>query len=148
MPHTRVETAEVKEILETNLKNDALEPFMLAANRIVEDILVGRTYTKPDATVGTVSDATLKEVERWLAAHFAAMWDKRVESDKVGPGAFKYEGKTRLYLEFTRYGQQAALLDPTGALKEVGSADAKPPFLYSATGGTPKEEAAPEGALA
>ncbi len=144
----RVTDIEVLEIFDTTLSAAALAPFILASNRIVEDNLVGREYTRPDATVGTIAEATLKEVERWLSAHLAAMWDKRVEQDKVGPGGFKYEGKTKLYLEFTRYGQQAALLDPTGTLKEIGSADAKPPFLYSATGGTPREEAAPEGALA
>ena len=148
MPHTRVETAEVMEILDTTMKLDALEPFLLVANRLVEDNLVGRTYTMPDGTTGTINDATLKEVERWLAAHAAAMWDKRVSEDKVGPGAFKYEGVTGKQLEFTRYGQMAMQLDPSGTLRSVGASDAKVPFLYFASGGTPREEDAPEGALA
>jgi hypothetical protein len=142
----RVTDEEVLEILETALGAPALAPFIVAANRVVEDNLVDRDYVHPDETIGPIDDPTLKEIERWLAAHAVAHRDKRVAEDKVGPAAFKYQGKTGMHLESTHYGQMAMDLDPTGALKQLNASQSVP-FLYEASGGTPREEAAPEGAL-
>jgi len=104
----RVTEAEVQEIIETSV---TVTPFISAANLTVTQHLSGK---------GLSSDL-LKEIERWLAAHFAAMADPRVSQESVAGAAWTYEGQTGLGLDSTRYGQQAKLLDPTGTLAKLGA---------------------------
>lgn len=130
----RVEETDVRCIIDTVIEVEDLTPFIAAANVIVTDRVAGRTYLGPDGTQVTVTDATLVEIEKWLAAHFAAMRDKRVAADAIGPGSFTYEGKTDMHLNFTRYGQQAQMLDPTGSLQAISASDDAPTFMFKATG--------------
>jgi hypothetical protein len=123
MPDIRVTPEEVEAILETKLTDACLDPFIAAAHQLVEDRLSGKTYTGPTGAEVTISEASMTEIERWLAAHFASMWDKRTATDTVGPGTFEYEGETAMRLDFTRYGQQAIILDPTDCLAELGDPD-------------------------
>jgi len=104
----RVNDAEVKEVIDTTLTS--LTPFILVASQQVDRI----------GTVGTLSAAVLKEIERWLAAHFVALRDKRTSKDNVGDSSHTYEGKTGMGLDFTRYGQMAKMLDTTGTLAKAG----------------------------
>jgi len=113
----RVSDTEVKLVIDTSL--DDLTPFILVASQQVDRI----------AAVGTLGAAVLKEIERWLAAHFVAIRDKRTVSDKVGDSSHKYEGETGMGLDFTRYGQQAKLLDTTGTLSDVGKRKASMTYL-------------------
>lgn len=101
----RVTDDEVKEIIDTSLSD--LTVFILVASQQVDRI----------SGLGT---AVLKEIERWLAAHFVAIRDKRTSKDNVLDSSHTYEGKTGMGLEFTRYGQQAKLLDTTGTLAKLG----------------------------
>lgn len=101
----RVTDDEVKEIIDTSLSS--LTPFITVAEQQVDRI----------SGLGT---AVLKEIERWLAAHFVAIRDKRTSKDNVGDSSHTYEGKTGMGLEFTRYGQMAKLLDTTGTLAKLG----------------------------
>ena len=105
---------EVKEIIDTSL--DDLTPFILVASQQVDRI----------SGLGT---AVLKEIERWLAAHFVAIRDKRTSKDSVGDSSHTYEGRTGMALDFTRYGQQAKLLDTTGTLRKVGMKKASLTYL-------------------
>ena len=104
----RVTDAEVKEIVDTTLTD--LTPFILVASQQVDRI----------GTVGTLGAAVLKEIERWLAAYFVSMRDKRTAKDNVGDSSHTYEGKTGMGLSFNRYGQAALLLDTTGTLIKSG----------------------------
>jgi len=119
----RNEEADVKAILETNLKLSQITPFLEDADVMVTNLLEGKQYTDPTGTVVTISAATLKAIERWIAAHFASMWDKRVAESDVEPSSFTFEGETGKRLDFTRYGQQAINLDPTGCLRKLGDAE-------------------------
>lgn len=101
----RVTTAEVREIIDTELTN--LTPFIMAADQLVDQVA---------AADSSLAAAHLKEISRWLSAHFAAMRDPQAAKSTVGPTSFTYEGKTGTGLEFTRYGQQALLLDTSGTL--------------------------------
>ena len=114
----RVTTTEVKEVIETELTD--LSVFITAAN-----IQVNRVA----AVDADVPAATLKEIERWLAAHYTAIRDKRTAESDVGDAAFKYEGRTAMGLDFTRYGQQAKELDPTGTLKDFDLRKASVAYL-------------------
>ncbi len=109
----RVTSDEVKEIINSALTN--LIPFIAAANTLVTDELSG---------LG-LSATRLKEIERWLAAHLVAVSRDR----SLGQVVEKEIGKTReKYMSFpsglainsSSYGQQAALLDTTGTLANLG----------------------------
>lgn len=101
---------EVKEIIDTTLTENEIAPFITAANLIVTGILTGS---------GLLS-AQLKEIERWLTAHFVAIRDPRISAEKTEGASATYQGKTDMGLDHTSYGQQVKLLDTTGALANLG----------------------------
>ena len=108
----RVTGAEVKEIINTSLTTSEVTPFITAANQIVTSKLGGQGVTSN----------SLKEVERWLSAHFVAIrsQDSVAKAEKTGEASVTRHGKTEMGLDFTPYGQQAKLLDPTGRLNSAG----------------------------
>jgi len=105
----RVTTEEVKQIIET--VEAEIEPFIKAANIVVSEHLVG----------SGMGAATLKEIERWLTAHFISVKDKRPRSENIGAAQMVYEtpllGKG---LDGTMYGQQVKILDSSGRLSALG----------------------------
>jgi len=107
----RVTSAEVFEIIDVISTITNLTPYITAANRIVEDNLTGKG----------IADGTLKEVERWLSAHFTAIHDQRFTKEKVELQEVSYGGKTGMRLLSTLYGQQAMILDPTGTLEKLNN---------------------------
>jgi hypothetical protein len=109
----RVTDEEVKEIISTSLDTTA---FITAANLIVSEFLDSSGLT----------DAHLKEIERWLAAHLVAIRDPKVLSEAIGDAQATYEvGILGRGLNFTSYGQQVLILDTTGKLASVGKREAK-----------------------
>lgn len=103
----RVSDAEVKEIIETDI--DDVTPFITAANLAVNDALSGEG----------LAAARLKEIERWLAAHLVAMRERQVASEGMLDSSVSYGGKFGMGLEFTQYGQQVNMLDPTGKIASL-----------------------------
>jgi hypothetical protein len=100
----RVVDADVKAILDTDVLTD---PFILSANLLVNQWLLN----------SGLSDALLTEIERWIAAHLTCMLDPRESAKAMGDQRVSFEaGTLKEGLAFTRYGQQAMLLDPTGIL--------------------------------
>lgn len=123
----RVTSTEVKQILVTVLTGSQLDPFITAANLIVTEKL---------GTSG-LGDALLKEVERWLSAHFIYVSNPSysstaknargvVISEKVGDATIEYADISKgVYpnlglLSGTVYGQQAIIIDLTGTLANLG----------------------------
>lgn len=112
----RVTPEDVKEIISTETAD--ISSFILAANSIVENKL---------ATSSGLDDATLKEIERWLSAHFLAMLEDnaRVVERETGESRDRYGENTRGVLgpglNLTRYGQQAIVLDTSGTLASIGN---------------------------
>ncbi len=106
----RVTDAEVKEIITTSITTTA---HITAANLLVTEHLASKN----------ISDALLKEIERWLAAHFVAMTDPREHEVSVGTYEARavFEGRTAMGLDHSRYGQQVKLLDPSGTLMNIGA---------------------------
>lgn len=104
---------EVKAIIDTELTGDEITPFLRSANVFVTASL-GSTVLSVDH---------LREIEAWVAAHFVAVRDPRLTSRKAGEATDTYqkagEGKR---LEATIYGQQALVLDTTGTLAGLQSA--------------------------
>ena len=108
----RVTSAEVKTIITTTKTEDQVTPFITPANLLVSDALSGSGFGAD----------RLKEIEKWLSAHFVAIDDAsaRVTEKEVGEASEKYEGKTDMGLKFTRYGQQAMMMDTSGKLANLG----------------------------
>ena len=106
----RVTSAEVQEILDTTI---TLTAFITAATLLVDQHLL-------DADLPT---ALLKEIERWLAAHFACMLDPRLRDMHKGDTSATFElGRQGLGLQATTYGQQALALDASGLLALASTA--------------------------
>ncbi len=112
---SRVEPHEVKEIIETARVD--IEAFITASNSLVTDVLGGEG-------LGTVR---LKEIERWLAAHFLshAGTDKtvgQVVEEQIGDTRRRFSDGQAAFgkLDSSRYGKMALLLDTTGKLAGLG----------------------------
>ena len=65
--------SDVRGIIDTDLDDREITPFLSTANALVDEVVIGEGY----------SDAILKQIEGWLAAHFIAIRDPRVSREKV-----------------------------------------------------------------
>jgi hydrogenase maturation factor HypF (carbamoyltransferase family) len=104
----RVTIDDVKEILDTDLSDEAMDIHISAANAIIT------AYLSEDMT-----EVQMTLIERYLAAHFCAMIDRQAQSEKIDVISITYQGKTGLGLDFTAYGQQVKMLDTTGKLASM-----------------------------
>lgn len=89
-----------------------LTPFIETGSSIVDDMV---SYAS-DAGLTAYSAAKLELIERWLSAHTYKMSDQAYASESVGGASGQYQGQTGLYLDGTKYGQMAKLLDTRGYL--------------------------------
>lgn len=117
---------EVLEILETALTENEIAPFITPANLLVTELLGG----------SGLSSSLLKEIERWLAAHFAAIRDPRISRERTEEAEAIYHGKSDMGLDHTPYGQQVRLLDTTGTMTNLGKRKALVEVLDFIDGGT------------
>lgn len=106
----RVTEAEVKEIIDVDEDLTSILAHIMSANILVTKVL---------GTAGLEEDH-LKEIERWLSAHFVAIQDQREKRVDTGEGKVEYWGKVGLGLDFTSYGQQVKVLDTTGKMADLG----------------------------
>ena len=105
----RVTIAEVKEIvaIAAAITDPQINAFITVANLTTNRV----------NTVGGITDASLlKEIERWLSAHFVRIRDIAAASEKAGPVAQSFQYKVDLNFNQTQYGQQALILDYSGTL--------------------------------
>jgi hypothetical protein len=91
-----------------------LTPYITAASMLIDDVA---TY----AQLNQIALATdrLTVMETWVAAHAYVTSDPNYQEKKTGESRGKYVGVTGMFLEGTRYGQMAIMLDPTGTLKAI-----------------------------
>ena len=109
----RVSAAEVRQVirLSTSSVSDAtLNEQIDVAFRLTSDLL---------STKG-LSDDRLKDIEKYLSAHFAALYDREAMSaeKKVGGAASEYylTNAVGKYLDLTVWGQMAKVLDTSNTL--------------------------------
>ena len=106
---------------------------ILVATSLVDDQLLGLGY----------ADAKLKNIELYLASHFAVLSSEKGPHAAivVGEASERYHNIYEAGLASTRFGQQAMLLDSSGKLSAL-SAKAKKPMLEAlfTTVGTPDSE--------
>lgn len=108
---TRTTAAEVKQIMPTSLADAVVEYYITVAAEMVDDL---------DANT-TLGATRLEEIERWLAAHLIAITRERQgQKEKIGDAEITYAGKYGMNLQSTSYGQQAAMLDTSGTLAQLG----------------------------
>lgn len=119
----RVTEDEVEALFDFVESSIDLVPFMAAAYYTVNQHLQDSID----------NEDLLKEIERWLAAHFLAIRQKQTSKEAIsGAISETYEGKYDLGLNFTRYGQQAMILDPTGKLSKLGTDKAGANIIFKA----------------
>lgn len=131
----RVTATEVKEILDTTLTDAIVDVFIVVGSQLTDRVTLNDTGSLMNA-------AELKELERWLSAHFAAIKDVRSASEKAGSVSQKFQYKVDLNLNQTQYGTTALILDVTGYLAKL-NADAKSGDKVSASmfvGGTSEDD--------
>jgi len=109
----RVNSAQVKEIMDGCTTPDAtVEAMITAANLIVDKIFVDDV---------SISEELLTEIEKWLSAHMVASTVFRMTSDeKLGDASVTYTGKWGKNLESTPYGQMVLVLDVSGKMANMG----------------------------
>lgn len=100
-----IETNDVKAV--ADLTGADLSVFIDAAKVIVDENLL---------VLGVLSEATLKLIWTYLAAHFALLKEGQVKSETTGPVTTAYNMTSGLGLKSTTQGQQAIFLDTTGTL--------------------------------
>ncbi len=115
----RTTAAEVKEIMDTDLSEAQIDPYVDSAHVFVEAALSGKN----------LSEFTLKEIERWMTAHMIALTRERTaQSEEAGGAKIVYAGEWGKDLDATSYGQMAKMLDTTGTLTAMNQGK-KPAFL-------------------
>lgn len=110
-PDARVDPNDVRDIFDTDLDDGHLNAFINGAHRIVEDQL---------ASSG-LGQTTLDQIELYVSAHLATLWDQRAASESIGSEyTVSYQGQTGMHFEATFYGQTAMTMDKTGTLASAG----------------------------
>lgn len=87
----------------------------------------------------SLSTERLTAIERYLAAHFAAITYAQAVFESVGKVQASYSMKIALNLDQTRYGQQAKFLDPTGELGTLNEEKVKKQYGITWLGMTQEE---------
>jgi hypothetical protein len=97
-------------------EGDDVVAYIDAASSLVEEVCTPLGY----------SDARLELIERWLGAHFFDINRPRARLQSVGGGGGTLQEAyepvtTNLWLNNTKYGQQAMLLDTKGGLAALNN---------------------------
>jgi len=130
--------AYVREVINTSLTDDEIDGLISASVAMINTALVGCA----------ISNETMAEIQRWLAAHFVAIKGSMssvgstasgVIEEKLGDARVKYSDASKTSyttttsmsnLKSTMWGQTAISFDPTGRLASLGG---KPPTIVSLT---------------
>lgn len=105
----RVTFAQVKKLLDQDAEELVLLPFVDMANELTTELCQPLGY----------STTRLTMIEALLAAHFFCLRDPRTKSESVEGISESFEGQTGKYLDATRFGQQAMMMDTLGGLASL-----------------------------
>lgn len=106
----RTTPEQVEGIIDVGAGSD-LTPFIESANVLVEEVCVPLGY----------SDVQLEVIERWLAAHFYAIFDGQVTTVRAGSAGASFQYAIDLGLNCTMWGQQALRFDTLGGLAALNN---------------------------
>ncbi len=130
----RTTDAKVKEILEVR-DTIKLTAFIEVANTLVTDYIVTECAASYSAT-------KLEQIERWLAAHFYSVRDRRLSEEQTGKSSGIYQGRTDMGFDSTQYGQTAKMLDTDGCLAKLDATKGKRKIGANWAGTKPSERQA------
>jgi hypothetical protein len=114
----RTTPAAVEEVLiddYDSINTPSLEGFIETASAIVDRVV--ECATRKGTTLST---AEKELIERWLSAHLYGMSDQPYKARSTLRASGQFQGETGMYLEATKYGQMAVVLDPSGCLNNLG----------------------------
>ena len=130
----RVSAIEVRQVIklsEVAVPNGILDEQIAVASRLTSDLL---------STKG-LNDDRLKDIEKYLSAHFAALYDREAMSAErtIGDAASEYylTNAVGKYLDLTVWGQMAKVLDTSNTLAGAITEDdvgIRKPALFRAFG--------------
>lgn len=108
----RITADEIRPILDeitADFDDPKIETFISTANTFVNTHLGDKN----------ISEAVLREIERWLTAHFVSCLERQAIKEKAGPAEQEFSDIFGEFLMSSTYGQTAIGLDPTGTLLEI-----------------------------
>lgn len=113
-------TTAVQALLETSgdydlVRRPSLQPFVDAAAAVMLRVIACAT-----AKSITLTTDEKELTERWLAAHLYAMQDQTYAAKNTQSAGGTFHGQTGLYLDGTKYGQSAKMIDYSGCLAALG----------------------------
>lgn len=121
----RTNSSDVLDIVTTSLGAGSVDAHINVANRLVTNWLGSTDLT----------DETLREIERQVAAHLVSLQDPRnVEEGADGVRVKRERPTLGEGLAGTPYGQTAISLDTTGTLAQLTDASQQTAFVYRAGG--------------
>lgn len=106
----RITPTDVTDIIDTDLSDTRLGSFIAGAHQAVQAQL-------KDAGL---DEELLKEIERWLSAHYVTAFERQAIQEKAGPVEQRFSDAFGMGLDSSTYGQTAKSLDPTGRLAVLG----------------------------
>lgn len=114
----RIDADDVKQIYGTDLRTSEIDACIEAASPLVDTIVT--TSVTP-----TITAAELRNIEKYLAAHFVWLRDPKTLREVVGESeAWHYPASVttswRQGLGLSPYGQMATALDRSGTLAKLG----------------------------
>lgn len=111
-PSAVVDADDVKEIIDTDLSDAAINNFI--------NMAYVRTIQLDGELGNCGGDAALLEIQKLLAVHFLTMYERQPKSEKVGEVSVTFMGQDGEGLKASLYGQQALALDCSGILARAG----------------------------
>ena len=129
----RAKESDVRDVVDIDSTINLL-PFLRAANRLVDFVV-----TKDTSSL--LSAGLLRDIETYLAAHFAVHnRDHQYNSKSTGGASGSFTGQFAMRLEGTSPGQTAMLLDVTGTLTALSQQGGYPTVGVSWLGKRPSEQ--------
>lgn len=95
-------------------RNPDLTPFITASALLVarvEECAADKDYV--------LTEDELTAIEDWLAAHFYVVSDQTYASKSTDGASASFHGQTGMYLDSSRYGQTAKVIDTSGCLSTL-----------------------------
>jgi len=102
---------EIRDLIEVK-DTDSMRPFLDTANALTDKVAA-------EDSSDELTDAMLAEIEKYLAAHFAAHRHQQYASESTGGASATYQGQFGMGLSSTQWGQSAMIMDVTGYLRDL-----------------------------
>ena len=85
------------------------------------ELIVDRVETVASDADTPLTDEELERIECYVAAHLYVQSDQNYRSSSIDRSSGSFQGNTGMYLEGSKFGQVAMLMDYSGALSKINS---------------------------